>query len=258
MAKTGLELEARRQLIVDRLNSDGRVKVSELSSSLGFSEVTIRHDLNTLEKKGLLERVPGGAVVRSGGLGHSFGWGRKISHMEAKKSIASALCDMIHDGETLLINSGSTSLITAMELKRHQRLNILTNSIAVAMELSDYPTFRVILLGGNMNTQYLFTYSSDALAQLSKYKADKAILSVDGIDSHSGISTYHAEEAEVNVAMVNRSHQTIIVADSSKLGRESFHNFASLRCIDCLVTNKDADQEQLRAIRSSGVDLLTV
>ncbi len=257
MAKTGLQLEARRQLIIDRINSDGRVRVSDLSSTMGVSEVTIRHDLNTLEKKGLLERVPGGAVMRNGGSGHGLGWPRKISNLAAKKSIASALCDMIHDGETLLINSGSTSLITAMELKRHQRLNILTNSITVAMELSDYPTFRVILLGGNLNTQYLFTYSSDALAQLSKYKADKAILSVDGIDSQNGISTYHAEEAEVNVAMINRSHQTIIAADSSKLGRESFHNFSCLHGIDCLVTDKDANQDLLRAIRSFGVDIVT-
>ena len=168
-----------------------------------------------------------------------------------------ALPILIRDGETLLINSGTTTLFTAIELKRHQRLNILTNSLAVAMELGDYPSFRVILLGGKINTQYAFTYSSDALAQLSKYKADKVILSVDGIDCRHGISTYHAEEAEVNIAMIHRSHQTIIVADSTKLGRESFNNFSRLTGIDYLVTNRDADEDLLRSIRSCGVEVVT-
>jgi DeoR/GlpR family transcriptional regulator of sugar metabolism len=256
MAEEGLCIDRRRQQIMEQLKRDGRVRVNELSRSMAVSEVTIRHDLKVLEQNGMLERVPGGAVVQVINLAQGYYQQRKTTNANAKKSIATAAAKLIRDGETLLINSGTTTLFTAIELKRHQRLNILTNSLAVAMELGDYPSFRVILLGGKINTQYAFTYSSDALAQLSKYKADKAILSVDGIDCRHGISTYHAEEAEINIAMIHRAHQTIIVADSSKLGRESFNNFSRLTGIDYLVTNRDADEDLLRSIRSCGVEVV--
>ena len=257
MAQEGLRIDARRQAIMDQLTRYGRIRVSELSQKMAVSEVTIRHDLTVMEQNGLLERVPGGAVASLLNLTQGHFQQRKTANADAKRSIAAAAASLVEDGETLLINSGTTTLITAMELRRRQRLNILTNSLAVAMELGACPTFRVILLGGKINTQYAFTYGSDALAQLSRYKADKALLSVDGIDCRVGITTYHAEEAEVNTAMIARSHQTIIVADSSKLGRESFNNFSPLRGIDCLVTNRDADEDQLRAIRACGVDVIT-
>ncbi len=257
MAEEGLRIDKRRQQIMETLARDGRVRVAELSKTLSVSEVTIRHDLKVLEQSGLLERVPGGAVAQVMNLAQGYYQQRKTPNVNAKKSVASAAAKLIQDGETLLINSGTTTLFTALELKRRQRLNILTNSLALAMELGDYPSFRVILLGGKINPQYAFTYGSDALMQLSKYKADKAILSVDGIDCQHGISTYHAEEAEINMAMIQRSHQTIIVADSSKLGRESFNNFSRLTGIDFLVTNRDADEDLLRAIRSCGVDVVT-
>ncbi len=257
MAEEGLRIDRRRQQILEKLTRDGRVRVSELSNTMAVSEVTIRHDLKVLENNGLLERVPGGAVAQVVSLSNGYYRQRKTSNINEKKRIAARAAGLIQDGETLLINSGTTSLLTAQELKRHQRLSILTNSLAIAMELGDYPSFRVILLGGEINTHYAFTHSSDALVQLSKYKADKAILSVDGVDSRHGISTYHAEEAEINGAMIQRSHQTIIVADSSKLGRESFNNFSRLNSVDFLVTNHDADEDQLRAIRACGVDVVT-
>ena len=169
--------------------------------------------------------------------------------------LTQAGCERLFEaGANLIVLACNTA--SAIALRRLQRLNILTNSLAVAMELGDFPTFRVILLGGRINTQYAFTSGSDALAQLAQYKADKAILSVDGIDS-AGITTYHAEEAEINRAMISRSRQTIIVADSSKLGRESFNNICALQAIGCLVTNRDADPDTLRTVRASGVEVVT-
>ncbi|NLO37355.1 MAG: DeoR/GlpR transcriptional regulator [Clostridiaceae bacterium] len=256
MTTEGLRIDDRRRVILEQLTRTGRVRVQELGRELGVSEVTIRHDLKILEENGLLERVPGGAVATVLHLAQGRYLQQKKTRTEAKQQVAAATAELIADGETLLINSGTTTLLTAIALRRRQRLNILTNSLAVAMELGDFPTFRVILLGGRINTQYAFTSGSDALAQLAQYKADKAILSVDGIDS-AGITTYHAEEAEINRAMISRSRQTIIVADSSKLGRESFNNICALQAIGCLVTNRDADPDTLRTVRASGVEVVT-
>ena len=253
MAYAGLRIDVRRQKIVELLNQKGRIRVCDLSGMMHVSEVTIRNDLYVLAKSGILDRVPGGAVPLH--MQNAY-QPRKTEHAEEKKNIAFATAELVHDGETLMINSGTTTHYTAIELRKRKNLNILTNSVAVAMELGSYPTFRVILLGGKINTEYAFTYGSDTLSQLSRYKADKAILAVDGVCCHAGLTTYHAEEAAINKAMIDRSLQTIIVADSSKLGRESFNNFSALSAAHCLVTNEDTKDELLLPICSCGMSVI--
>ena len=251
-----LDIEARRRYILDQLSRQGRVRVSDLSRMLSISEVTIRNDLKVLEISGRLERVPGGAVAT---LDHFLQGGyrqRKTKNAEQKKIIGDTLSEHVHDGEIIMINSGTTSLLAAIALKKHRNLNILTNSIAVALELGAHPTTRVILLGGKINAQYGFTFGSDTVTQLSRYKADKAILSVDGITIVNGLTTYHAEEAEINQAMMSRSDQVMIAADSSKLGRESFINFASLEGGQTLVTDAEADYSIVQELRAVGVTVL--
>jgi len=154
-------------------------------------------------------------------------------------------------------HSGSTTTYyTAIELKRHKNLNIVTNSIQVAIELGTHPTFRVILLGGGINAQYSFTYGDEAIKQLKNYKADKAILFIDGIDSEVGLTTYHAEEAVVDKLMMERSRQTVIVADYSKLGHESFYNIGALSSAHIWVTNDCIDETDLEGIRQSGLEIV--
>ena len=156
------------------------------------------------------------------------------------------------DGDTLLINSGTTTLLIAAELKKRNSLNIVTNSMAVAVDLASCPTFRVLLLGGEVNAQYSFSYGNTALEQLSRYKADKAILSIDGIHSQAGITTYHAEESPICRMMMERSHETIVAADFSKFGFESFSNIADIQSADYYVTNKTADPGTVASIKEFG------
>lgn len=244
----GLKIDLRRKQIQDILARDGKVRVTQLSSTLGASEVTIRNDLTELEKSGYLERIPGGAVLTTRNYYNMDFQQRKQERAVEKQAIARAAAQLVNDGDTLLINSGTTSFFTAMELKTRKNLNIVTNSISVAMELGHHPTFRLILLGGEINPQYSFSYGIDAIGQLQKYKADKLILSVDGVSVSGGITTYHAEETEVNKIMLERAHETIIVADYTKVGHESFSYIADLDTVDCFVTNTIANQKQLGEI----------
>lgn len=256
MAEDVLRIDTRRQRIIELVQRTGKVRVSDLSKDMQVSAVTIRNDLKILEINGQLERVPGGAIVSNSGISGGSLPLRKTDNAESKKKIAAAAVNLIQDGETLFINSGFTALFTAMELRRLKNINIVTNSVAVALELGSHPTFRVILLGGRINTQYAFIYGSDALAQLGRYKADKSILSVDGVCPDMGLTTYHAEEAEINRLMIQRASKTIIVADSSKLGRESFNNFSPLTGIEYLVTDNGADDDLLSRIRRCDVDII--
>lgn len=257
METEGLKIDVRRKQIQDILARDGKVRVALLSKQLGASEVTIRNDLAELEKDGYLERVPGGAVLTIKNYYNMDFQQRKQERAKEKMAIAAMAANQVRDGDTLLINSGTTTYFTAMELKRYKNLNIVTNSIYVAMELGDYPTFRVILLGGEINTQYSFLYGNDAIKQLSKYKADKGILSVDGIVVDAGITTYHAEETEINRLMMERSHQCILVADYTKIGHESFSRIGDVSGANICITNKNADSAVLKDIEEKGVEIIT-
>ena len=245
---SGLKIDARRKQIQDILTREGKVRVSQLSSILGASEVTIRNDLAELEKNGYLERISGGAVLTTRNYYNMDFQQRKQERAAEKQSIAIAAANLVNDGDTLMINSGTTSFFTAVELKKLKNLNIVTNSISIAMELGHHPTFRVILLGGEINPQYSFSYGIDAISQLQKYKADKVILSVDGICVNSGITTYHAEETEINKIMLNRAQESIIVGDYTKVGHESFSYICDLARLGCFVTNDCADETQLSEI----------
>lgn len=258
MVEKNLKIDIRRKKILELLNKEGQVRVAQLSDDLGVSVVTIRNDLTELEHNGYLERISGGAIQTVKNFYNMEFQCRKQENMQYKKSIASAASDIVNDGETLMINSGTTTYFTSVELKRHKNLNIVTNSISVAIELGQQPTFRVILLGGEINAQYSFTYGIDAMAQLEKYKADKTILSVDGIRSDIGLTTYHAEEAIIDKLMMERSRQTIIVADYTKLGHESFSNIGDISSINYWVTNNCVDKKMMNTIKSLGIEVVMI
>lgn len=241
MASEKLKIDARRRKILEILGRDGQVRVTELSRLLDATPVTIRSDLNALERDGFLERVQGGAVQCSRNYYNVDFLQRKQQNSEIKKQLASAVADMIHDGDTILLNSGTTTYYVAVELKRHKNLNIVTNSLSVAVELGDHPSFRVILLGGDINAQYAFTHGSDAQQQLKNYRADYCILSMDGICPEAGITTYHAEEAVMDRLMMERAACTIVAAESRKLGRVGFSHVCEADRIDILVTDEAVD-----------------
>lgn len=257
MAKNGgLKLDIRRKEILDILMKNNRVRVGQLSQELNVSEVTIRNDLAELEKDGYLERVAGGAVLTRRNFNQLNFQRLKQDNADTKLRIAKMAAALVQDGETLMINAGTTAFYVACELKQRSNLNIVTNSVPIAVELGSFPSFRMVLLGGDINCQYSFTHGVDALTQMDRYKSDKVILSVDGISPEAGLTTYHAEEAEVIRQMIVRSHQCIIVADARKIGKESFSNIGSLENVDMLVTNRaDAPKDVIADIEAMGVEI---
>ncbi len=250
-----LKIDVRRKKILEILRRDGQVRVAHLSETLGATVVTIRSDLDALEQDGYLERTQGGAIQTMKNYYNLEFQRRKQEHMENKKAIAAAAAGLVRDGDTLFINSGTTTYFAAVELKQRKNLNVVTNSISVAVELGGLPTFRVILLGGDISAQYSFTYGEDVKEQISRYRANWAILSVDGIQPGAGITTYHAEESVIDRIMMERAQTPIIVADSSKLGRESFSRISALTAQTILITDQNANPDITAQIRADGVDV---
>lgn len=233
------KIEIRRDAILELLRSEGRVYVSKLSKQFNTTEVTIRNDLSAMEEAGKLMRVQGGAVL------YPDPDVPVISNAAQKQRIAESVAAMIRDGDTLFINCGTTTLCVAQALKQRRNLNIVTNSIPVASALADVPTLRVLLLGGELNAQYGFTYGANAQEQLSQYQASWAILAVDGVSGGCGVTTYHAEEAILDRMMMDGAAHTLIVADSSKLERAGFSRICECNERLTLVTDHaDADVKE--------------
>lgn len=253
-----ISVDDRRKTILEILTKKDKVKVAELSRIFNVSEVTIRLDLAELEKERLLERVHGGAVSTNKAY-FGLNFNERIKKYEnEKREIAKAAASLIQDNDTVLINSGTTTYFTAQELKKLKALTIVTNSLSVVQEFANIQNFNVILLGGNYNYQYQFTYGDDAIYQLMKYKTDKLILSVDGVSADFGLTTHHYQEAEVNKLMIDRVNQVIIVADFSKIGRENFATISNLEKVDTLITNKTANPEELKNIENMGINIVQV
>lgn len=224
MAGSKLKIDIRRNRILELVRQEGKVLVSELSQKLGATQVTIRNDLTALERDGYLVRTKGGAILmpHQDDGSNSPLLNLRIDRSDEKQAVAKAVAGMVRDGDTLFINSGSTTQLVANALKERRNLNIVTNSLAAATILGDMPTFRVVLLGGSINATYGFTYGGDAQAQLSKFQADWAFLSVDGVSVRGGITTHHAEEAVIDNMMIDGARSAWIVVDRSKIGRAGF------------------------------------
>lgn len=225
----------RRNAILDVLHKEKKVYIADLSERLGASLVTIRTDLDALASEGQLVRMAGGAILPASSNEQSH---RLIENYEQKQEIAQSVATLVQDGDTLFLNSGTTTLLVAEALKNKRNLSVVTNSLSVATTLGAIPSFRVILLGGAINTQYSFTYGADTQEHLNRFGADWAVLSVDGVSESGEISTCHAEEAIIDRIMIARAKKVLIVADNTKIGRTGF-SYVS-RCDDKIkiLTNK--------------------
>jgi DeoR/GlpR family transcriptional regulator of sugar metabolism len=211
-----------------------------------------------MEKKGLLSRVHGGAVSSYKPY-YSMSLNQRLeTNQKEKVDIAERIASFIEPGDTVMLNAGTTTLLAFRKFPPDYDLNIVTNSISIALEASGNPNYNVILAGGSVNTKYQFTYGNDASSTIRKYHADKLILSVDGIDSDHGFTTYYNKECGVDASMISASALCIVAADRSKLGRCAFAKVGDLKIADKIVTNGDISEELKESIENAGVELITV
>ena len=258
MTGSKLKIDIRRRTILEQLRAEGKVSVTALSDQLQVTPVTIRNDLAILEQDGCLMRVQGGAVQVPNAAKDYPGLSQIDACEQQKRTIASAVARMIRDGDTLFLNSGTTCEYIAMALNVRRNLNVVTNSLRVATLLGEVPSFRVLLVGGQINARYGFTYGGDAQEQLGAYQADWAILSVDGISAHGGVTTHHAEEAIIDRIMAAGARRALIAADDSKIGRAGFSRVCGCDGKLSLVTNEGGDREALEALQVCGVNITVV
>lgn len=249
--------EERRDKITEIIRKEGSVKVRELARLFDTSEVTIRGDLETLEAGGQCKRNHGGAVGLEKLYIDMNITERYMSNAPQKKAIADAVSALVEDNDTILLNAGTTLTYVLRAIKGKKNISIITNSISNATEAASYQNMSVILLGGQIDNKYQFTYGADAISQLRRYHTVKSILSVDGIDPVLGLTLYYSNEAELVRTMIENSDTVIIAADSSKLGRSTFAKIAPVTSADIIVTNSTENTALLEKLGSIGINIIT-
>ncbi len=248
--------DARKQEILDLLQKDGSVKVTELSKLFNVSEVTVRSYLTDMEGKGLLSRIHGGAICSYKPY-YSMNLNQRLeANYGAKVEIAEKIASFITPNDTIMLNSGTTTLLAFRKFPQNYNLNIVTNSIAIALEASSNTNYNVVLIGGSVNTKYQFTFGIDSVEQLKKYHADKLILSVDGVDIENGFTTYYDKETDIDCIMLEQSETCIIAADHTKFGHKAFVKISDVNVADYIVTDKFSNDELTQELEKAGIQLI--
>lgn len=241
----------RQNRISQLLFSRGTVSVAELSREFQTSEVTIRKDLADMEEKGLLKRVSGGAVQiwENDGREGLFRHVPRGKNLELKHQVAREAAKLIEDGDSLIVTSGVTPHLTVLYANERTNLKIVTDSFHVAADLCRRKDYQTILLGGELHKEHYFVHGRDAVRQAGRYMADKAILTMDGVDPEAGLTTLRVEGADALKSILERTRFRIIVADITKIGNESFCHIGDITIADMLVTNETGDPEKLRLLK---------
>ncbi len=258
MPLDGLLAEERRMQIVQIVRSAGCVKVNELARKFNTSAVTIRNDLNELHQRGLVQRSHGGAILPDKILRESPLYERLKSHSEEKQRIGAMAATMIHDGETIILDSGTTTLEIARQIKKKQNLQIITNGINIAAELLDARDAEVIIVGGTVRKESASISGHFSEEMLGQWSADKMFLSGTGCDLDFGVSGANLEETMVNKAMLRISREIILVADASKFSKRSMSRIVPFSEIDTVISDTSLSEEIQVKLRAQGCNLILV
>lgn len=249
-------IPAERQLRIHRLAEErGIISVAELSSLLEVSEITIRRDLAVLERRGVLDRARGGAVCTHRVRVETLFSQKGLENRAEKEAIGRAAADLVEDGDTVLVNMGSTPL-EAIRRLAGKKIQVITNNIAAALDAQSFAG-ELILVGGSYRSQSNSAVGGFATAMLQQVYSSKTIVGCDGLSVGHGLTISTAQEAEVTRLMIGRTRgRVILVADHRKLAVVANFVVASLDAVDVLVTDQGAPQRYLKEIEQAGVRVL--
>lgn len=249
-----LEAQARHQRILDLLRQNGRVRVAELARLLGVSQVTVRADLEALEREGLLKRLRGGAVPVEA---RRFELPLEVTRMvraREKEAIGRKAAGLIRDGEVVLLDVGSTTTELAKALPRTLKdVVVVTSALNIALLLENHPGVTVIVTGGRLRPLQHSLVNPFGTLLLEELNADKAFLGCNGVHPERGFTNTNLEEAEVKRAMVRAARAVYFLADHSKLLQVAAARIAPLSAATALITDRKARPEDLEALRQAGL-----
>ncbi|MEF3045855.1 DeoR/GlpR family DNA-binding transcription regulator [Pseudotabrizicola sp. L79] len=246
-------LTKRHGAILQVLQVRGSLSVAALSQELGVSGETVRRDIRALVDAGAVVRVHG-AVGLAGQIGEAPFERRMRENAAAKRAIARAMADSIADGDSLMLDTGTTTSFLARELLGHRRLTVVTNSSDIARTLATVNGNRVFMAGGELRGDSGAALGASALDFIRPFSVQHAIISAGAVDA-SGIMDFDLHEAEFARAVLACGQRRVVVTDASKFGRRGFIRVASFDAVDALVTDAPPPDDVAAALASASVQL---
>jgi DeoR/GlpR family transcriptional regulator of sugar metabolism len=246
--------EERQQHILQKLRNEGKVLASELSATLNISEDTIRRDLRDLAEAGLIQRVHGGALLRSPAVASYHK--RESQRLAAKVEIAQAALPLIRNGQVIIMDGGTTTLQVAQKMPYDLELTVVTNSPPIAVALAEHPAIEVILIGGKLYSKSLVTVGVTAVESLRTFRVDLCMLGICSLHPETGISVPMLEEAHVKRAMINSAAEVVALASAEKLNTAAPYIVGPLTDLTHLVTESDVPTEVLTPYRARGITII--
>lgn len=234
--------QERYRKLIDYLQEHEIIKIDTLMELFHISIETARRDLNHLEKEGLIKKIYGGAALVRTEVREPAASDRMFRNLKEKTAIGKQCAEFIDDGDSVLIEVGTTTLQVAKALKGKQNLKIITNSIHVINELMD-TDFELYVIGGRVRHGEGSISGAIAMAELEKLHIGKAIISAGGITPEEGLSDYHIEEALLRKKIIDQSHETIVAADTSKFGRDVLAHICPISAVDLIITGANLDPD---------------
>jgi DeoR/GlpR family transcriptional regulator of sugar metabolism len=247
--------DPRRQQILSILEETGTLNVTELADRFGVSVVTIRKDLDDLGAEGLLERTFGGAVFTHRSRFNRSLLQRAQEHRQEKLAIAATALEYIKDGDTIILDSGTTTLALAQLLKAQiKSVFVITCSVPAALELSS-GGYDILLLGGMVRNKSLALLGRETLRIIERYRADKAFLGSTGFTAEMGHSTPDPDDAQVKEAFIRIADETYVLVDSSKYGHNCLTSFVQLRDVRLTITDNRLARAKAKTLQAAGAKL---
>lgn len=249
--------EERRLRIQGIVTQNKRILVKEISKEFDISEVTIRKDLEVLEKRGILSRVHGGAILNQSSVHDIALTEKEHIYPKEKQLIGEKAAQLIKEGDIVLLDSGSTTTQIARNIRFKKDIKVVTNAVNIASELAGSEV-EVILTGGFLREKSFSLVGPIAEDTLQHINADKLFLGVDGIHFEFGLTTPNLMEARVNQLMIKKSIEVILVSDSSKFGKRSMSFIADIGSVQQVITDKGIQGDDLRKLEELSVEVFLV
>ena len=246
----------RRTLILERLDSEGECHVMRMADDLGVSPMTIRRDLDALEKEGRVLRTHGGAAP-AGRVAFAFQFlQRENEQSAAKLAIGILAASLVQDGQSVLLDSGTTTLAVARELKARRKLTVITTSLPIASELQHSDAAELILLGGNLRRETPDLIGALTEMNLEQLRADVAFIGAEAVDAGGTVFSSSLAVARLLKKMAASARQVHIVADSTKIGRSALARFGVLKNWSGLITDNGIAAAVAQKLGRAGVRVI--
>jgi DeoR family fructose operon transcriptional repressor len=249
--------EERRAILHTKLREEGYIQVTELADELDISTATIRRDLIHLEQEGICIRKRGGAVRTTQGVSSEIPYDiKRRKNIDEKNQIALAAIKYIENGDTILLDAGSTTYALALLLNSKERITVVTHDLNISMKLATNPKINLICTGGIARENVYTLEGARVTDFIRDLKVDKTFLGADAIHNDGTVANVNIEEVPIKQAMIDAAQEVFLLADSSKFEITGFARVCYLSEIEHIITSQNLSQDKIRILKKHNINII--